>query len=95
MIYTGYQINAKEALRIGLVNRIYSQTEILNKAKNMAEKIYNNSPKAVQLSKKLINEGREIDLDTGIKIEEKLYGECYENYQQREYMLKFINNKKN
>ena len=33
MIYTGYQINAKEALRIGLVNRIYSQTEILNKAK--------------------------------------------------------------
>ena len=46
------------------------------------------------MSKKAINERIKTDLDTGIQIEEKLYGECYENYQQREYMLKFINNKK-
>jgi len=32
------------------------------------------------LSKKAINEGIKTDLDTGIQIEEKLYGECYENY---------------
>ena len=43
LIYTGYTINAKEALRIGIVNGIYSQTELLNKAKNIAEKIYKNS----------------------------------------------------
>ena len=94
MIYTAYSFNAQEALRIGLVNGIYSQTDLLDKAKNIAKTIYKNSFKAVQLSKKAINEGIKTDIDTGIKIEEKFFGECFDNYQQREYMLKFINNKR-
>ena len=94
IIYTANQIYAQEALRIGLVNGIYSQTELLDKAKNIAETINKNSPKDVRLSKKAINEGMETDIDTGIKIEEKYFWECFENYQQREYMLKFMNKKR-
>ena len=73
MIYTAKNINADETLRIGLVNGIYPQNELLNEAKKLADLISKNSPNAVQMSKKAINEGIQTDLDTAIEIEEKIF----------------------
>ena len=53
MIFTGRNIKADEALRIGLVNAIYPQNELLNEAKKLALIIAQNSKNAVKLSKKL------------------------------------------
>ena len=90
MIYTGQNIKAEEALKIGLVNAIYPQPELLNEAKKIAVAISKNSKNAVKLSKKAINEGLQVDIDTGIKIEEELFGECFENPDQKERMQKFL-----
>ena len=76
MIFTGQNIKAEEALRIGLVNAVYPQQELLNEAKKLALTITKNSKSAVKLSKKAINEGLQVDIDNAIQIEEKLFGEC-------------------
>ena len=66
MIFTAQNIKAEEALRIGLVNAIYPQNELLNEAKKLALSIAKNSPNAIKNSKKAINEGMQEDIDKAI-----------------------------
>ena len=94
MIYTGQNIKAEEALRIGLVNAVYPQQELLNEAKKLASTIGKNSKNAVSLSKKAINQGIQVDIESGIKIEEELFGECFENRDQKERMKNFLERNK-
>ena len=94
MIFTGQNIKADDALRIGLVNAVYPQNELLNEAKKLASTIAKNSKNAVKLSKKAINEGLQVDIEKAIKIEEKLFGECFENSEQKERMNKFLEKNK-
>ena len=90
MIFTGQNINAEEALRIGLVNGVYPQNELLNEAKKLALNICKNSLNAIKNSKKAINEGIQVDIDNGIEIEEKLFGDCFETSEQIEGMKNFL-----
>ena len=90
MIFTGQNIKAEEALKIGLVNAVYPQNELINEAKKLALSIAKNSKNAVKLSKKAINDGLQVDIDKAINIEEKLFGECFENPDQKERMKKFL-----
>ena len=90
MIFTGQNINSDEALRIGLVNAVYSQNELLNEAKKLALNIARNSLNAVKNSKKAINEGIQVYIDKGIEIEEKLFGDCFETSDQIEGMKNFL-----
>ena len=90
MIFTGQNIKAEEALKIGLVNGVYPQNELINEAKKLALTIAKNSKNAVKLSKKTINDGLQVDIDKAINIEEKLFGECFENPEHKERMKKFL-----
>ena len=91
IIFTGQNIKAEEALRIGLVNAIYPQNELLNEAKKLAKEIAKNSVHAVKNSKKAINEGLQVVIDEGIKIEEKYFGDCFETSEQKTRMENFLN----
>ena len=82
MIFTARNIKADEALRIGLVNAIYPQSDLLNEAKKLALTIAKNGPNAVKNSKKAINDGMQVDIDKAIVIEEKLFGDCFERSEQ-------------
>lgn len=57
MIYTAKNIKSDEALKIGLVDEVYPQNELLNEAKKLALAIAKNGPNAVKNSKKAINDG--------------------------------------
>ena len=96
MIYTGKNIKSDEAYRIGLVNAIYPQNELLTEAKKIANEIAKNAPIAVKNAKKAINEGMQVDIDKAIEIEENLFGDCFGTDDQRKRMDNFLNkNKKN
>lgn len=56
--YTGKNILADEAYRIGLVDEVYSPEELLPKALELAETIASKAPLAVELAKKVIRHGR-------------------------------------
>ncbi len=90
MIYTAKNIKADEALRIGLVNAVYPQNELLNEAKKLAETIARQAPIAVRNSKKAINDGLQVDMDKAIEIEEKLFGDCFETEDQKAGMGNFL-----
>ena len=90
MIYTARNIKADEALRIGLVNAVYPQSELLNEAKKLAQTIAKQAPIAVRNCKKAINDGLQVDMDKAIVIEEKLFGDCFETEDQRAGMGNFL-----
>ena len=90
MIFTAQNIKAEEALRIGLVNAIYPQNELLNEAKKLALTIAQNGQNAIKNSKKAINEGMQVDIDKAIQIEEKLFGDCFETSEQINGMKNFL-----
>ncbi|WP_026891643.1 enoyl-CoA hydratase-related protein [Lacrimispora aerotolerans] len=94
MIFTARNIKAEEAYRIGLVNAIYPQKELLAEAKKMAKGIADNAPIAVRNCKKAINDGLQVDMDQAVVIEEKLFGDCFETYDQKEGMGAFLEKRK-
>ena len=94
MIYTARNIKADEALRIGLVNAVYTQEELMAQAEKMAAGIAKNAPIAVRNCKKAINEGLDVDMDQAIVIEEKLFGDCFETEDQKYGMAFFLDKNK-
>ncbi len=93
LIYTAKNIKADEALRIGLVNAVYPLEELLPAAEKMASQIAANAPIAVRACKKAINDGRQVNIDDALVIEEKLFGSCFETEDQREGMANFLRKK--
>ncbi|MCI6812209.1 MAG: enoyl-CoA hydratase-related protein [Lachnospiraceae bacterium] len=94
LIYTARNIKADEAFRIGLVNAVYTQEELLPAAEKMAAGIAKNAPIAVRNCKKAINEGLDVDMDQAIVIEEKLFGDCFETEDQKYGMAFFLDKNK-
>ena len=94
LIYTARNIKAPEAFRIGLVNAVYPQEELLPAAEKMAAGIAKNAPIAVRNCKKAINEGLQVDMDQAIVIEEKLFGDCFETEDQKNGMQAFLEKRK-
>ena len=94
MIYTARNIKADEAYRIGLVNAVYAQEELMPAAEKMASTIAKNAPIAVRNCKKAINDGMQVDMDQAIVIEEKLFGDCFESEDQRYGMAFFLDKNK-
>ena len=94
MIYTARNIKADEAFRIGLVNAIYTQEELLPAAEKMAAGIAKNAPIAVRNCKKAINEGLDLPMDKAVELEEKLFGDCFETEDQKYGMAFFLDKNK-
>lgn len=93
LIYTARNIKADEALRIGLVNAVYPAEELMEQAEKLAATIAGNAPIAVRACKKAINEGLELPMDEAIALEEKLFGSCFESWDQQEGMANFLRKK--
>ncbi|MBW2031881.1 MAG: enoyl-CoA hydratase/isomerase family protein [Deltaproteobacteria bacterium] len=73
LIFTGDIIDAREAERIGLVNKVVPAEELMTKATEIARKISKKSPAAIRLAKAAINRGMRTDLGAGLAYERELY----------------------
>lgn len=94
IVFSGQNIQADEALRIGLVNAVYSQTELMENAMKLAKRITMNAPIAVRNCKRSINQAYEISTDEHIKLEEQLFSSCFETHDQTEGMTCFLSHDK-
>lgn len=94
MVYSARNIKADEAYRLGLVNAVYTQEELMPAAMKLASTIAKNAPIAVRNSKKAMNDGLQVDMDQAIVIEEKAFGDCFETEDQREGMTAFLEKRK-
>ncbi|WDV47983.1 enoyl-CoA hydratase-related protein [Clostridiaceae bacterium M8S5] len=94
LIFTGRLINAKEAEKIGLINKIVHQDELISEAVKLAKEIAQNAKLAVKYAKSAINRGCETDIETGIQIEKDLFALCFASKDQVEGMTAFIEKRK-
>ena len=94
LLYTARNIDAAEALRIGLVNAVVPQADLMDAAMKMANTIAKNAPIAVRACKKAVNEGMQVSIDKAVEIEEKLFGDCFETHDQVEGMACFLSREK-
>lgn len=72
LILTGERIDAKEALRIGLVSRVVPGEKLLSAAEELARTIASRGPVAVRFAKEAIQRGYDMTLDQGLALENLL-----------------------
>lgn len=94
LLFTGDMIDANEACRIGLANKVVAAGELLTAAKELAIKIMSRGPVAVQLCKAAVNEGLDMDLDSGIAYEAEVFALCFATVDQKEGMTAFVEKRK-
>ena len=94
LIFTGDQIDAMEALSIGLVNKVVPHAELLPKCKEMADRIASNAPIAVRRAKQVMNEGIEVSLEQGLVIEAEGWAENFSTLDHVEGLTAFIETRK-
>jgi enoyl-CoA hydratase len=90
LLFTADVIDAADALRIGLVNKVVAAGQALEAAAAMARKIAIRSPVAVGYCKTAIREGQNSELDSAIAYEAEVFGLCFADVDQSEGMTAFI-----
>lgn len=90
MILTGEMIDAQEAWRIGLVNKVVPQAELMNAARSLATKLASKSQMALKLCKEVVTNGLEMDLQRACSYEADLFALSFATADQQEGMTAFL-----
>lgn len=90
IILSGDMITAKEAHRIGLVDKIVPPADVLKQAKGLAKRITAKGKPAIAAALKAINQGLQTSLEEGLKIESELFGKICETEDKKEGTTAFI-----
>jgi enoyl-CoA hydratase len=94
MILTGDPVDAAEALRIGLVNRVVPKEALLETAEAIARRMVRNAPLALRHALLAIDQGLEVDLEKGLLLEATLFGILCGTEDLREGMNAFLEKRK-
>jgi enoyl-CoA hydratase/carnithine racemase len=90
LILTGEPISAQEAYRIGLVNQVVTQQELIPACETMARKIMANAPLAVRFAMEAVNHGCEMTAAEGQFLEATLFGLCCTTEDMKEGTRAFL-----
>ncbi len=74
LILSGRNVKAEEAERIGLVNRVVPQAELVNEAVKLAQAILRNGPLAIEAALECVVRGMQLPLDQGLRFESGRFG---------------------
>lgn len=94
LMLTGDMIDAAEAFRIGLVNRVEEPEALLEAARAMARKMAANGPVAIALALEAVDRGMSTTLDDAQVLESRLFGLLASTEDMREGMQAFLEKRK-
>jgi enoyl-CoA hydratase len=94
LILTGEMIDAPEAYRIGLVNKVVPAEKLLEASIELAQKILKNGPIALKMALQAVTFGLNTDLETGTVMESNLFGLCYATQDREEGVKAFLEKRK-
>lgn len=89
LIYTARRLSAAEAKDYGIVEYVYEEHEVMEKAQQLALEMAKNAPLSLVQAKVAINQGVEVDLATGLKIESLAYSALIPTEDRLEGLLAF------
>lgn len=91
MIFTGRNVKAEEALKLGLLTRVFETKEaMLTEAKKVLNVIALNSPFAVSFAKKVMNEGMDLTILEGLQLEKRQFSAIFSSEDMKEGTKAFI-----
>ena len=94
LILSGEMIDAQEAHRIGLVNRVVAEGQAVAEAEKLARTIMTRGPVAVRMAIEVVNEGLEMPLEEGLFLEATLFGLVVTTEDFKEGTRAFIEKRK-
>lgn len=71
-LLTGERMNAEEALRVGLINKVVPLPELMPEAERLARRICENAPLAVRAIKELAIRGQYLPIEYGLRLEQAI-----------------------
>ena len=92
IVYTGRFVGAAEALAIGLVDRVVPDADVYQAARDLVDRYVGGPAVALRAAKQAIDEGLEVDLDSGLEIERLNFAGLFATEDQRTGMRSFIEN---
>jgi enoyl-CoA hydratase len=90
LLLTGEAISAEEAYRIGLVNRVVPDGEVVEAAQEMARKIMGNAPIAIEMAKDALEIGKDLPLEHAVQYSQKNCVTCFSTQDMKEGMRAFL-----
>ena len=92
IVFTGRFVGAAEALAIGLVDRVVPDADVYQAACDLVARYASGPAIALRAAKQAIDEGLEVDLDTGLEIERLNFAGLFATEDQQTGMRSFIQN---
>ena len=93
MIYTGKIVNAEEAERIGLINRVVPHEKLMDETLSLAKQIAQ-GPAAIHLAKRAMFKALQNPYKEALRIDSELYGEVYKTEDFKEGVTAFLEKRK-
>ena len=90
LIFTCDKIDAQEAYRIGLANKVVPAEELMDTCVAMADKMLTKGSYAISLAKMCIETGMDTDLDSGLDMEATNFGLSFATNDKKEGMTAFL-----
>jgi len=94
LILSSNQVTAVEAQSIGLVNKVLSQEELAPAVQEIAVLLVSKSQVTLRLALKAVNEGQNMPLDAGCRLEAALFGICGATHDAKEGCAAFLEKRK-
>jgi enoyl-CoA hydratase/carnithine racemase len=94
MLLTGAPIDAATAERIGLVNRVVPQAELMSECEKTAKLIASKAPIAVRYMIEVVNSGLDISLEDGMELEAGVFGLAFSTEDYKEGTTAFLEKRK-
>jgi enoyl-CoA hydratase len=94
IVLTGEMISAQRAYEIGLVNRVVSQSGLMEAAREIARKILEKAPVALSAAKSVMNRGIDLDLESACALEANAFAVMFSTGDGAEGMAAFLEKRK-
>ncbi|MFH2044857.1 MAG: enoyl-CoA hydratase/isomerase family protein [Pseudomonadota bacterium] len=94
LLYTGDIINAAEALRINLVNKVVPVDSLSDEVNKMAKKMASKPAMALKITKAVVNAGINMDLESALKMESQSFALLFSTEDKTEGVAAFLEKRK-
>jgi len=90
LIFSARMLSAQEALSWGIVNKVVAAPELLAETRKVAETLLTKGPLAIRLAKQAINEGADLDIQSGLNLERGIFPMIFATADQKEGVTAFL-----